>query len=163
MDPIYSIFDIYKKDFMQMLLSLVLEHNNRSGEQGAWRLRWSNKLCPIAEILFLNPSDIRLWLGFRNAIDHFSRNSNSHGGGAPLGCRLIRGKKCIDLHVHPTAGSADAGVWKSMATGIILENCWFVNNWQFQMKGKGAFLKRNEKGLMYTSSHRDRTDREHLH
>lgn len=38
-----------------------------------------------------------------------------------------RGKR-IDLHVHPTAGFADAGVWKSMATGIVLENCWFVNN-----------------------------------
>lgn len=71
MDPIYSVFDIYKRDFMQILQSLVLEHNNRSEEQGTWTLQWSNKLCPIAEILYLNPNDISLQLGFRIATDHF--------------------------------------------------------------------------------------------
>lgn len=91
-------------------------------------MQWSNKLCPIAEILYLKPNDISLQLGFRIATDHFSRNSNSHCSLSTSGVSANRRENAKACMFVPVGSLADAGVWMSMATGILLENCRFGDN-----------------------------------
>lgn len=127
------------KFYRVWFLSTIIEVRNKALEH----CNGLTSCVPLLRFCIWTPMTLVCNWALELLLTIFSRNSNSHCSGAPVGCRLIEGK--MQRPACSSLGSlADAGVWMSMATGILLENCRFVDNWLFQIRWKGPFLKETE-------------------